>query len=328
MGYIKRNWGVVPKCSHCDSANPAAICGDCFDHLFCDGACQVAHWKQSHRTECIGGGVAETKKRTRDDDLEEEESLSEITVDQLPRDVWILIARFLSLDDLKSLNRASKDLSERVRRTFFGRYRFRFKSIEQLREPLFTSVAPFISAITVDDAEIVVELKRMGFVIQDVKFEGAVHWDGSRIAKISNLPRTVTRLSIHADHCWGDFPPRLTHLELHLKNYLDQQKLPDSLTHLTLGSDFDFPLGKLPAGLTHLHMGDKFDKPLGEIPSSLVHIKTGLRFGAGWSGPLQNVPEGLVRWDLPVQFRDWPDQKWELGRAYKAQYLQFKASQK
>jgi hypothetical protein len=182
----------------------------------------------------------------------------------MPRDVFDLVSRFLSLDDLKNLSRVNKKLVERMRTLMMSRYRFVVPgTLEDFRALEWTRACQNICLIQPKSVFELLESDVYVDIVFPDLFNEAV------------------------ENC--TWPQRLTHLTFGHWFNRPVDRLPASLTHLTFGVHFNQPVDRLPASLTHLTFGDNFNQPVDRLPASLTH----LTFGYDFNQPVDRLPASL-----------------------------------
>jgi len=142
---VNRTWGKACSDGKC-AGIPKYKCGGCDKVLYCGEACQIQHWGENHRYECIAGKPGEEKrpaavKRTeREEEMEEPEperkrheddpsGLIQIDVtEKLSRDAWSRIIHYLDADDIRALKGVSRDMLQKIRAASLDRFRLRFSS--------------------------------------------------------------------------------------------------------------------------------------------------------------------------------------------------------
>lgn len=238
---VKKNWGVFPKCSNCRMECRYA-CSCCLDTFYCHEKCQTAHLN-AHML--IGTKTKGTKR-------EREAEVVEINVNKVPIDVWDIVTKYLTLQDLKNLSEANKTLLKSMRRVMLMRYRFVVDDYRAFRlHPMFAFVQ-HLRLLRAKDVYLLQSTDKFRSLVLPEKFNSSL-----------------------SDVTW---PERC--LELTFGDDFNQpvDNLPQSLTHLTFGHDFNQPVDNMPQSLTHLTFGDRFNQPVGNLPQFLTHLTLPRRY--------------------------------------------------
>ena len=251
-----------------------------------------------------------SRKRERED---EDVPLIEIDLSQMPRDVWDLVSRFLSLEDLKNLSQVNKKLVDRMRVLMMSRYRFVVPgTLEDFRALGWTRACQNIrltqpkSVFELAESDVFVDIEFPFYFNESVEKCAWPHrlthlefgWDFKQ--PVNRLPASLTHLTFgrNFNQPVDRLPASLTHLTF--KYFFNQpvDRLPASLTHLTFGWEFNQPVDRLPASLTHLTFGDDFNQSVDHLPASLTY----LTFGDDFNQPVGNLPASLTHltfgWDF------------------------------
>lgn len=282
LSYIDTHWGKTQTCASCKSV-PAAMCGSCFNYVYCGTSCQRDHWLSIHQYECVNGRTKRGDEEGEEDGSEKKDDnpaaakkahvvddadKEEISIEDLSRDVWQRISHFLEGQDLKNLSLAQRIVQQRLRETYFRR--FRFILYERVFEDAhFKEIVTYIQAVLVFSIGDLNKVIKMGAPVYDVRFSEM--FDKS----VDKLPAQITRLALgfRFNHPVDKLPTQLTHLDLsglHFNQRIDN--LPPTLTHLRLGEGFNQPISRLPANLEHLMLSRWYSISLPLTNATVVRV--------------------------------------------------------
>jgi hypothetical protein len=219
--------------------------------------------------------------------------LREIDVTQMPRDVWDLVSRFLSLEDLKNLSQVNRALVQRMRVLIMSKFRFIVSgTLADFRALGWTRACLNIRLIRRESVPLLSK--------DDVFLDIVLPKDFNASVNNISWPSRLTHLTFGQffDQPVDHLPASLTHLVLEVGFKQTVDHLPSSLTHLVLGDHFNRPVDRLPASLTHLTFGSWFNQPVDHLPASLTH----LTFGAWFNQPVNHLPTSLTHLTFGWEF--------------------------
>jgi hypothetical protein len=241
---------------------------------------------------------------TRKRDREEDNRL--IHISKMPRDVWELVIRFLSLADIKNLSQTNRQLAYHMRVLMMSKFRFNvseplrdFRALEWTKACQNIRLTRPNSVFELEEDDVYVDITLpIGFdhSLKEVTWPSRLThltFDEWFNQPVDHLPVSLTHLTLGL--CFNQsvdrLPASLTHLAFY--GYFNQpvDRLPASLTHLTFRGHFNQPVDRLPASLTHLTFGDCFNQPVNHFPPCLTHLTIGYYF----LRPVNHLPASLKR---------------------------------
>jgi hypothetical protein len=239
--------------------------------------------------------------------------LNEIDLTEMPRDVWHLVSRFLSLKDLKNLSRVNRVLLHRMRVLMMSRFRFVVPGT--LSDFIALGWTQACLNIRLTLAESVLELSE-----KDLFLDIVIPDDFNESLENVTWPSRLTHLTfgVYFNQSVNRLPASLTHLTFGWAFAQPVNHLPASLTYLKFGSYFNQPVNRLPASLTHLTFGWAFAQPVDHLPASLTYLKFGsnfnqlvdhlpaclthLTFGWDFNQPVDRLPASLTHLEFGGRF--------------------------
>jgi hypothetical protein len=246
-------------------------------------------------------------------DREEDNLLVNVDVSKIPRDVWELVTRFLSLADIKNLSQVNRQLANRVRIIMLGKFRFvvpgslsDFKALGWTKacQNIRLTCSNSVFELKEDDVYVDITLpSEFNQFLEEVTWPSRLThltFDERFNQPVDRLPASLTHLTfgIYFNQPVDRLPASLTHLSFGWCFNQPVDCLPASLTHLTFGYHFNQLVDRLPVSLTHLTFGGDFNQPVDHLPAFLTH----LTFGGDFNQPVDRLPASLTHLTLRYSF--------------------------
>jgi hypothetical protein len=300
----------MSQCSVCLVSTNLKCCGKT---LYCSVSCQSKDYTR-HQPICVRTPGSETdQKRAR---------RTEMTLEDLQRDIFQHLSRFLSLEDLKNLSIVSRQLSRYLRPHYFDQITLTIdpdfsEDMHELLGPFIKSLHFFnidtlnrwghkdiITSLTINvlnPKHVLVlpfALEKLSVIICNgipprtlpvsltyLELHGIM--EANSFLDIDNLQNLETLIIRNGNFRLKDIPKTVTHLEL--DTYNEKINLPPKLRLLKLlgraaGESCQF----LPETLEVLEVGGRFNGDVDRLPPNLRTL-----FLLSCEQPLDNLPNGL-----------------------------------